>query len=979
MEMGVDIPDVSVVVNTNVPPAPSNYRQRVGRAGRRGEPWALSFTFCKDQPLDRRVFSDPHTLLQGEVRAPSVRLDSAIVLQRHANSLLLAMHLRASSGGIKVTKNIGSFFGATDPTLDSASKQPILHDSAASGFLDALKGAWGAEGKVLDALRLLARGAPVADPALLRDRCIRDFSALQRKWEEEYRALLTAQEAAGSDSVVRGFYVNRANRMRREFLLTELARRNFTPAYGFPVDVVTFEHYDRNSGPSRPLSTAIRDYAPGTEVVIDGLVYRSEGILPSWSNRENPDRIEDLRTHWTCRECRAFGIERNPPEACPRCDGRVNRFELLKPSGFLGTKTPHAAYEALDFVPPEPPQISADSGFWTALPDPDAGRFRATRAGRVVTTSAGKDGSGYAICITCGRAEAETQGTDALSKAMKEHRPLQRPKGEARRDGRCLGTEAASLRIRRHVRLGSETITDVFELQLETLSWNKEGRRKGLAIVAALREALCSRLGIGAEEVGVGVARGLSSGGIERVSMFLYDLAAGGAGFAVSAEAEISSLMVDAARRLDCPSACTHGCPECILRRDLQFDMRAIDRPGGYEAMIRDVLPHLALPEDLRVFGSESTAVTRSLEAEILSCLGGGGVEEVILTLPGDDRDWDLPRWPGGRVIRRASEAGAATRVMSAVRSITYFDYPERMDLLRLTARGDAGLSLTQNLPEAGGYPILALLRKGASWRAILSPDETVVLPDGEWGQADRMPLIAGPAPEFNPGHLVEAVDLAKHGLPNSTEALVLKEFDGPLSEFGRKFWDKVREVRPQAFRPGLRLARLCYSDRYLHAPAPVALLMQVLATAPGRDPVTEVRVESEAKRPPRGATGLANTPLPDRLHHNWEDDSIRKRVLTGVLGAKVDLLDKRSVDHARIVRLQFEDGSCVSVRLDQGLGSWRVQEAGRDPFFDFEASANKQVEAISCLNREVLFSNPRYPTPVTVSWEASRIESRCC
>ena len=34
MEMGVDIPDVGVVVNTNVPPSPANYRQRVGRAGR---------------------------------------------------------------------------------------------------------------------------------------------------------------------------------------------------------------------------------------------------------------------------------------------------------------------------------------------------------------------------------------------------------------------------------------------------------------------------------------------------------------------------------------------------------------------------------------------------------------------------------------------------------------------------------------------------------------------------------------------------------------------------------------------------------------------------------------------------------------------------------------------------------------------------------------------------------------------------------
>lgn len=41
MEMGVDIPDVGLVVNTNVPPAPANYRQRVGQpgAGASHGPW----------------------------------------------------------------------------------------------------------------------------------------------------------------------------------------------------------------------------------------------------------------------------------------------------------------------------------------------------------------------------------------------------------------------------------------------------------------------------------------------------------------------------------------------------------------------------------------------------------------------------------------------------------------------------------------------------------------------------------------------------------------------------------------------------------------------------------------------------------------------------------------------------------------------------------------------------------------------------
>src|SRR5206468_10320919 len=58
MEMGVDIGSVNGVMMTNVPPSIANYRQRVGRAGRRGQPLSLAFTFAKDRPLDLEAFRD---------------------------------------------------------------------------------------------------------------------------------------------------------------------------------------------------------------------------------------------------------------------------------------------------------------------------------------------------------------------------------------------------------------------------------------------------------------------------------------------------------------------------------------------------------------------------------------------------------------------------------------------------------------------------------------------------------------------------------------------------------------------------------------------------------------------------------------------------------------------------------------------------------------------------------------------------------
>lgn len=59
MEMGVDIGGMSLVAMNNVPPAPANYLQRAGRAGRRGESASAAITLCKNTAHGMEVFKTP--------------------------------------------------------------------------------------------------------------------------------------------------------------------------------------------------------------------------------------------------------------------------------------------------------------------------------------------------------------------------------------------------------------------------------------------------------------------------------------------------------------------------------------------------------------------------------------------------------------------------------------------------------------------------------------------------------------------------------------------------------------------------------------------------------------------------------------------------------------------------------------------------------------------------------------------------------
>src|SRR5262249_16317305 len=137
----------------------------------------------------------------------------------------------------------------------------------------------------------------------------------------------------------------------------------------------------------------------------------------------------------------------------------------------------------------------------------------------------GPHGMGYALCLCCGRAEAEADESCG-PEMLKNHKPLAPLRAEQLVRGFCPGGLTQRARIQPNLRFVHQTGADVFEWQL---LWGAT-QGQGLALGAGLREALAERLGAEAREIGLATGRSLGAAGQACVSAFLFDRAAGGAG-----------------------------------------------------------------------------------------------------------------------------------------------------------------------------------------------------------------------------------------------------------------------------------------------------------------------------------------------------------------------------------------------------------------------------------------------------------------
>ena len=311
-EMGIDIGGLETVYMRNVPPSPANYVQRAGRAGRRKDSAAYILTYCGSGSHDYTYFSEPEKMISGIINPPYFDVLNRKIIIRHLMATSLGFFFRKypeyyknidslviSGNGIEKFKD---YITSHPEDLKDYINNKILPESKYSEYRDFkwLEEMEGEDEKLtffVDSIREM----------------VKEF--------EKAKELALAEERYKDAD----YYARQLKNLKQEEVIKYLSRFCVIPKYGFPVDVVDLQIYE-NGMPvtkydlNRDLRIAISEYAPESEVIVDGNKYTSQYI----SLRKDH---QFQRNYFTlCSTCKKINLSlsKGSSEECKYCGNTLS-------------------------------------------------------------------------------------------------------------------------------------------------------------------------------------------------------------------------------------------------------------------------------------------------------------------------------------------------------------------------------------------------------------------------------------------------------------------------------------------------------------------------------------------------------------------------------------------------------------------------------------------------------------------------------
>ncbi|MGY2031348.1 DEAD/DEAH box helicase [Nocardia gipuzkoensis] len=319
LELGVDLGQLLAVVLRNVPPRPSNYAQRAGRAGRREERVALIVTYAGGMPHDSYYYRRPVEMIRGAIRPPTFLMDNERVITRHARALALELC------GENLPNWMGDFVSEDDAgelqdlqpvrdalTADTDRIAERIHATFRHGLreedLPWLDADW-AHGIVTTWLENLDEAV---GPYRLRQK------TLLEEWSQAAATPGKSDSTRALQTISASLMAMRRSDRTRAYVLSYLSTVGFLPSYAFPTDTATLSMEGETAELSQDSIQAVKDYAPGQLVYARGAKWLVDQVDFRRSNLVNSDGHGAVPQANLCPRCDT--INDSTSASCLSCD-----------------------------------------------------------------------------------------------------------------------------------------------------------------------------------------------------------------------------------------------------------------------------------------------------------------------------------------------------------------------------------------------------------------------------------------------------------------------------------------------------------------------------------------------------------------------------------------------------------------------------------------------------------------------------------
>ena len=321
-EMGVSIDELETVFMRNIPPSPSNYVQRAGRAGRTKNSAAFIITYANKTSHDYSFFKDPKKMINGIVKPPIFKNDNETITLRHLLASALSVYFKNYTDDYK---NIESFVlkGGTERFTNFLISKPKELGIFIDNFLlsDILKPRF----KDFKWLEIIMKNDPILRMSNQIKTTISDYQ--------------TAINDPEIDNKTKHFYKDQIKLINESDVVSKLAYYGIIPKYGFATDVVDLRlnqvTNNKEYQTARDLSMAISEYAPDSEVNVDGNKFTSRYIIRKRKSLDLPKYY-----YINCSNCEKINIsnvKETKNKNCSSCENPINYNEthfLIPKYGF---------------------------------------------------------------------------------------------------------------------------------------------------------------------------------------------------------------------------------------------------------------------------------------------------------------------------------------------------------------------------------------------------------------------------------------------------------------------------------------------------------------------------------------------------------------------------------------------------------------------------------------------------------------------